>query len=461
MRSLSSDLSAKIRQSLQTLGNSGQPKLKIAASRAKDTITDANYWTTETIRIGDNLGDVSVAPRRLKSNGPPNGLFEIHVDSGIVSTSFRDYPDKLKQGWRPQFTLGPSNHLGSVAIAFDGYWERYRNLWRLITSEKPWIFWVDSTGILWTQHWDNVSTKTVLDTQVLRVRAIRGWKEAGNGLNDQGIVASYVKMDGTVWYRPYCIQSDYSYIWESQRQVTGFTGTAVNLNLFITNDYRLGITIETNTNDIWWLITTRSWSGMATPAEQLAATVTDVTVKLTELDKINLSLPDEHLTATLQDISVQVCPVDFDITTVPLLGKIINSHQIRLTFSHDILYAPLAVQSFTVQSKTVQSIEYGASNKEIILNIIEEMPTIGAFTVTYVSGVMAAIVTSICIPPLSNFTLTATGAPPEHKENLRANFELTVKLTEIFPTNRFTSENIKANFTDFNIVVTKLTDNPL
>ena len=46
----------------------------------------------------------------------------------------------------------------SVAIAFNGYWERYRKLWRLITEEKPWIFWVDSTGVLWRQHWDDISS---------------------------------------------------------------------------------------------------------------------------------------------------------------------------------------------------------------------------------------------------------------------------------------------------------------
>ena len=41
MRSLNPDLAAKIEQSLQTLGASGQPKLKIAVSRAKTTVTDA------------------------------------------------------------------------------------------------------------------------------------------------------------------------------------------------------------------------------------------------------------------------------------------------------------------------------------------------------------------------------------------------------------------------------------
>ena len=44
-------------------------------------------------------GDVSLAPRRFKTRGTPNRIYEIHVDNGIVKTSIREYPDKLKDGW--------------------------------------------------------------------------------------------------------------------------------------------------------------------------------------------------------------------------------------------------------------------------------------------------------------------------------------------------------------------------
>ena len=128
MRSITPELTAKTKQSLQTLGNVGDPKLKIAVSRAKTTVTDANYWTVETIRAKEGLGDISVAPRRFnKHYGGPDRLYEIHIDSGQVSTAIREYPDKLKQGWQPQFDLGPGL---SVALAFDGEWELYRDVWR-------------------------------------------------------------------------------------------------------------------------------------------------------------------------------------------------------------------------------------------------------------------------------------------------------------------------------------------
>ena len=267
MRQLPSDLSSKINQSLQTIGNNANPKMEISVSRAKNTVTDSTYWTVETIRETTGLGDVSVAPRRFKAIGRPNRLYEIHVKDGEVSTAFREYPDKLKQGWQPQFTLGLGS---SVAIAFNGYWERFRKLWRLITNEKPWLFWVDGNNVLWRQHWDDVSTKMQLDTGVVRVRAIRAWKNVNMPDKDQGIVVGYIKTDGTVWYRNYCQQADYSYVWENARQLTQFTATAVSLNIFITNDYRMGFIIEASNGQVHWLITPRNWGGMALEREIIA-----------------------------------------------------------------------------------------------------------------------------------------------------------------------------------------------
>ena len=59
-------------------------------------------------------GDVSLA-RRFKVTGSPNRIYEIHVDNGVVGTAIREYPDKLKDGWKDQFTLGAGSKVG---IAF-------------------------------------------------------------------------------------------------------------------------------------------------------------------------------------------------------------------------------------------------------------------------------------------------------------------------------------------------------
>ncbi len=260
MRNITSNLNEKLKSSEQTPFNNADPKMSIQVSRARTTVMDSDYWTVETIREKQNLGDISVAPRRFKAYGPPNRIYEIHVDNGIVGTAIREYPDKLKDGWKNQFSLGSGS---SVAIAFDGNWERYRQFWRLVTEDKPWIFWVDDNNVLWRQLWDEGSTKAELATDVLSVKAIRAWKNVNISYSDQGIVVGYIKADGTVWYRNYCQQADYSYIWENEKQVTQFTETALTLNLFITHDYRMGFAIEDFLGQVHWLITSRNWAGMA------------------------------------------------------------------------------------------------------------------------------------------------------------------------------------------------------
>lgn len=282
MRSVDPVLSNKLNSQYQTKANNAQPKMRVAIARARNTVSDSSYWVKETIRTGTGLGDVSLAPRRQRVAGPPNRIYEIHVQNGVVGTAIREYPDKFKDGWQNQFTLGAGTN---VAIAFDGEWERYRNLWRLVTHEKPWIFWVDNSGVLWAQLWDDAGTKQQLATGVEYCRAIRGWKNLNIADKDQGIVIGYIKTDGKVYYRNYCQMLDLTYVWEPERQVTEFTGSALSLNLFITNDYRMGFAVEDSLHDIYWYITDRDWAGMAIAPEYIQASV-DGTIDFIEIEKI-------------------------------------------------------------------------------------------------------------------------------------------------------------------------------
>lgn len=296
MRQLPSDLSSKINQSLQTIGNNANPKMSIQVSRAKDTVMDSSYWTVETIRTKVGLGDLSIAAQRLNSFKNPTRLYNIYVDNGIVKTAIREYPDIKKEKWKTQFELGAGN---AVATAFDGEWEFYRKRWQLKTYEKPFIFWVDS-GSLWSQLWDETDTLFQLATEVTRVKAIRAWKNPLFIDKDQGIIAGYIKADGLVYYRGWCAQIYGEPAWEIERQLLEFTGIAVNLNLFITNDYRMGFIIEDNLGNITTFITNRNWSGMAIPPEKLAVGLN------TNFEVIptthHTSLEEIQLTAGLTDI---------------------------------------------------------------------------------------------------------------------------------------------------------------
>lgn len=281
MRSIPQSIQDKINKQNQTMFDNADPKMQVTIARAKNTVSDSSYWVVETIRTGSTLGDVSLTPRRQKVTGPPNRIYEIHVYNGEVRTSIREYPDKFKDGFQHQFSLGAGSN---VAIAFDGEWERYRNLWRLVTHEKPWIFWVDSSKTLWAQLWDDTSTLWEVATNVEYCRAMRAWKNLNMADHDQGIVVGYIKTDGKVYYRNYCQKQDLSYVWEAERQVIEFTGTALSLNMFITNDYRMGFIVADSLNDIYWYITDRNWAGMAIAADTISVAPATLEVDLIPIE---------------------------------------------------------------------------------------------------------------------------------------------------------------------------------
>ena len=236
MRSITSHLNEKLKSPQQTPANKADPKMSIRVSRARTTVMDSDYWTVETIRTADNLGDISLAARRRVPYGSPDSIYEIHLEGDIVKTSIRKYPDYFKLGWVQQFELGEGS---AVAIAFNGNWQLHRRKWRLATDEKPFIFWVDSDGVLWSQLWDLSETKRQISSSVTKVKAIRGWKNVNFPDKDQGIIVSYIKTDGKVYYSSYCQTVDFTNVWEPERQLVEFTATAISLNMFITNDFRI------------------------------------------------------------------------------------------------------------------------------------------------------------------------------------------------------------------------------
>lgn len=266
MRSITNYLNEKTRTLQQTPANKSEPKMKIKVSRARSTVMDSDYWTVETIRRGDTLGDISLAARRRLANGPPDSIYEIHIENGVAKTSIRKYPDYFKLGWVHQFEIGEAS---AVAIAFNGNWELHKRKWRLKTDEIPFIFWVDTQGVLWSQLWDLNETKRQISSSVTKVKAIRGWKNVNFPDKDQGIIVSYIKTDGKVYYSSYCQTVDLTNVWEPEKQLVEFIATAISINMFITNDFRMGFTIEDSLGNIHWMVTERNWAGMAITTETI------------------------------------------------------------------------------------------------------------------------------------------------------------------------------------------------
>lgn len=484
MKNIPEDLSNKIKTPLQTPANNADPKMSITVVRAKDTIMDNTYWTTEVIRTGTDLGDVSVAPRRFTPYGSPNRIYEIHVQNGIVSASIREYPDKLKEGWKEQFTLGPGK---SVGIAFDGEWKRYKQTYRLVTYEKPWISWVDLNGILWAQRWDEENTRIQLSADVVKVRMIRAWKNTAIDYLDQGIVAAYIKTDGKVYYRNYAIQENYDVVWEYEKEVVDFTGTAVNVNLFITNDYRMGFIIEDSDNKIHWSITVRNWGGMASPAESLTTEISDLQFNVTDIrttivdtkDAImpNLGLgftpvskakiESENLSTSVVPIHFNVCPISISplpsITGVDRLG-FIDGKTIALTFNYDLecdlvrLKKGLSLK--TTAGNIIEIANVTQDGNVLTIHTAEKMRLMDNVTLTYSdigNYFLALRINETCVLDYGQpINLTILGAPPEVQENLPIFIDATFNVLPIVTIGGFEEEHLVSAVEDLNFTVTEV-----
>ncbi|QGT99496.1 hypothetical protein SYNTR_0903 [Candidatus Syntrophocurvum alkaliphilum] len=267
MRRIPPSLKEKLSKQEYTKYQNSEPQIEVTIARARSSIQDTNYFNIETIREKVGISEVAVAIQRLLPHGSPTGIYDIHIDNGIAKTSKREYPDKYAEGFINQFEIGPAK---SVAIAFDGRWELNRiNQWSIRTFLKPYIFWVEEDGNLFTQLWDEEETRKELAVNVSKVKAIRGWKSVGIPTHDHGVIAAYIKEDGKVYYKNYSEQEDGNYRWENERVVEEFTGIAQNINLFITNDYRVGFMIENVLGITSWVITSRNWAGMAISPERI------------------------------------------------------------------------------------------------------------------------------------------------------------------------------------------------
>lgn len=270
MRSIPSSLLQKINEQNQTIYNNANPHMSIVVARARSSVRDSSYFMIEKIREKEGITDIAVSARRLIPYGSPDRIYGIHIENGIAKTSIREYPDKLKEHWKYQFDVEPAK---AVSICFDGRWllNRYKR-YGLKTDETPWIFWIGNDDKLYARIWDTGEIITLAEN-VVKIDTMRGWIPAQAGhTDDQGIIVGYIKTDGKVYYRNYCMQSTGTILWELEREVTQFGVDNLGIRLFRSNDFRIGFIAEKATGNMMAL-TNRNWAGMSIPAEKLTASV--------------------------------------------------------------------------------------------------------------------------------------------------------------------------------------------
>ena len=191
------------------------------------------------------------------------------------------------------------------AIEFDGDWTKIVGQYRFETEEKPWAFWIDNNNILWGQHLLDNSTKIELSNEVVKLTAVKGYRNIIFTDKDQGLVVMYIKEDGLVYYRSRIFASEGIYVWDNEILVTEFTKIATAIRSFRTNDYRIGFIIEDTDGISTMLLTDRNWAGIAIGSEKIIAYPYEIYLDLIDLDYVN----------GYEDINLKANPysIDFDL----------------------------------------------------------------------------------------------------------------------------------------------------
>lgn len=262
---------------------------------------DGGYLAERMLDVGVDMRDISI--RQLSQDYGPDEIWIVGIEAGEAIVRKRKYDPKATIGFTPCFSVG---HAIEAAIEFDGDWILRNNdsVDTLETQENPWIFWVDTEGVLHGQLGDDETTKVQLDTNVSKVYACRGFSSMYYKEQDQGLVLAYLK-DGKVYYTQYvynptakeCRWSDIFVLDESLSNVKSVAVQRLN-------DYRLGFTIVLP-DETRLYITDRMYVAQAVPKESINTFLADNTAWLycpkdTDLSvNAHVSTSDDLLTITI------------------------------------------------------------------------------------------------------------------------------------------------------------------
>lgn len=229
-------------------------------------VIDGGRIAYNVMDIGSIAYDITV--RKLESESQISFIYAACIDDGICVIKKSEFTELPGSAWIAEATLGEAI---DAAIEFDGSWSTTQYPYTFNTDNDPWIGWVTPTGSLNVKRLYAQEDPLVLATDVSKVAIVRGWKNTIFIGQDHGMIVLYIK-NGVPYYRTYAEQTTGVMAWEAERPLAIFSGTAVDINGFRTNDYRVGINILDSTGTTHSFITHRNWAGIAIEQHIIAVT---------------------------------------------------------------------------------------------------------------------------------------------------------------------------------------------
>lgn len=436
MRTIPPELLNRVKKKWQVPATDADPKMKVYLSRGFLN----ELFQVFTIQEGEDLTDVDVTVRRPATTAHPTEAYALAINDGVARVKSKLLPYDDQTPWVDEF--GVATGVTSVAIEFDGYWDRdyHTRRFNFVTDDYPWIFYVKG-GNLHSQYWQD--EPTIIAADVTKVAAIRGWVPvAGDTTNDQGLIVSYLKSDGTMWYKSYCIQSDDTKAWDIEREITELTteGEITDLALFRTNDFRVGFMGEID-GEIWWTLTERNYAGMSYWPELLTGKFGGfTTIDLIEIEYSDLFAADEHLTGAYGTLCIGLNQ-ESDVVGICTGAEITGDSGLTLGFSQPLTGNIARIKDLITVSNETMTVHYtpiatevGETQNELVITVAELLDTENAVKVTVGDATIYLAPSGVgSMLPMAPFDITASlDKDPYHLVNLTGQFNMTtINLTEI------------------------------
>jgi len=432
MRAIPSELLERVKKKWQVTAENADPAMKVYLSRGFIN----ELFQVFTIQEGAELTDVDVTVKRTDTSAEPAEAFALAINDGVAQVKSKPLPYDDQIPWVDRMTVALS--ATAVAIEFDGYWDRDYETRRFnfVTEEYPWLFYVQG-GTLYAKYWED--SEITLATDVVKVCAIRGWLPAnGDQSNDQGLIVAYIKTDGLVYYRSYCIQVGGGKLWEVERNVAEVVATATDLALFRTNDFRVGFVV-TIAGVMYWLLTARNWAGMSIWPDTLTASVS-AEIEMIPITFIDTFASDETLSASVSMPECELCAVSVP-DPVLVSATRLELNKIVLEFNQQVIDFTGSEMAFNVSFNSgavvydVLSVTAGTTNNKLVLTIDEDVAADANLDIAYseFGASLRTYVTDYCRRLISSFTAIAEGQPPigNHDETLTAAVSANIQLNYI------------------------------
>lgn len=412
MKNIPYSLQQKLKETVWA--GKAQPDIQVIATQSS-----VNTLISEIIHknIPGNFGDIAV--RQLEGERHPSLAYALCIDNGIAEFWQRKMPAEYDYPWIKDWTFGEAKE---VAIEFNGAWTLdSRKMWYYLKTERyPYIFWVDNASQLFVQHWNNDESKILLDTNVTQISVCRGWNSDESPALDQGMVIGYIKTDTKVYYRAWCTQEDGTRKWEIYQEVTELGTGNTYLQVFRTNDFRLGFAVE-NKGEMIYILTNRNYAGQSVRPEGVNAQICEIPeIDLIEIKKKDVIAQDETVSGVLntEDVVFLYYPVGTDFTFAIIETKRIGDYQLEARASHQLKLLYPVENFVNITPNTVQSVEVNGDRLLITANEkIQKIREVNA-VITESPGIRYKVL-PYCMPEVPQTTINFKGEFPETNESIR------------------------------------------